>query len=281
MKEYLHALDTVLTNGRHKTNRTNIDTLSIFGYQMRFNLQDGFPAVTTKKLAWRAVVSELLWMLEGSNDERRLCEILHGTRDNNKTTIWTANATAEYWIDHATFLGDCGRIYGKQMRDWRTFDGESIDQIQNLINGIKSNPNNRRHIIVNYNPGEIDKMCLPPCHAMCQFDVTDGVLSCQLYQRSADLLLGVPFNIASYSLLTHMIAQVCGLEVGEFVHTFGDLHLYINHINQAHEQLTRTPLTLPKLELNSLINEIDKFTMNDVSLINYQFHPPIKAVMAV
>lgn len=281
MKEYLHALDTVLTNGRHKTNRTNIDTLSIFGYQMRFNLQDGFPAVTTKKLAWRAVVSELLWMLEGSNDERRLCEILHGTRDNNKTTIWTANATAEYWIDHATFLGDCGRIYGKQMRDWRTFDGESIDQIQNLINGIKSNPNNRRHIIVNYNPGEIDKMCLPPCHAMCQFDVTDGVLSCQLYQRSADLLLGVPFNIASYSLLTHMIAQVCGLEVGEFVHTFGDLHLYINHINQAHEQLTRTPLTLPKLELNSLITEIDKFTMNDVSLINYQFHPPIKAVMAV
>lgn len=281
MKEYLHALDTVLTNGRHKTNRTNIDTLSIFGYQMRFNLQDGFPAVTTKKLAWRAVVSELLWMLEGSNDERRLCEILHGTRDNNKTTIWTANATAEYWIDHATFLGDCGRIYGKQMRDWRTFDGKSIDQIQNLINGIKSNPNDRRHIIVNYNPGEIDKMCLPPCHAMCQFDVTDGVLSCQLYQRSADLLLGVPFNIASYSLLTHMIAQVCGLEVGEFVHTFGDLHLYINHINQAHEQLTRTPLTLPKLELNSLINEIDKFTMNDVSLINYQFHPPIKAVMAV
>lgn len=281
MKEYLQALDTVLSNGRYKTNRTDIDTLNIFGYQMRFNLQNGFPAVTTKKLAWRAVVSELLWMLEGSSDERRLCEILHGTRDDSKTTIWTANANANYWLNHAEFLGDCGRIYGKQMRDWRTFDGKSVDQIQNLINGIKTNPNDRRHIIVNYNPGEIDKMCLPPCHAMCQFDVTDRVLSCQLYQRSADLLLGVPFNIASYSLLTHMIAQVCNLTVGEFVHTFGDLHLYVNHIDQARQQLSRSPLELPKLSLNLEIKEIDKFTMNDISLIDYQYHPAIKAEMAV
>ena len=281
MKEYLTALNYILTNGKLKKNRTGIDTLSVFGYQMRFDLSAGFPAVTTKKLAWRALVSELLWMLEGSSDERRLCEILHGTRDINKTTIWTANANAEYWIDQAAYPGDCGRIYGKQMRDWRNSRRESVDQLANLISGIQKDPHSRRHILLNYNPGEIDQMCLPPCHAMSQFDVTDGKLSCQLYQRSVDSFLGLAFNIASYSLLTHMIAQVCELSVGEFIHTSGDLHLYVNHIDQTREQLSRTPYPLPKLWLNPSIKNIENFTMNDIKLLDYQSHPSIQADMAV
>lgn len=281
MKEYLNALKYVLTNGKLKQNRTGIDTLSVFGYQMRFDLNQGFPAVTTKKLAWRAVVSELLWMLEGSSDERRLCEILHGTRDNEKKTIWTANANADYWLDQAKYPGDCGRIYGKQMRDWKDADGKSVDQIQNLIDNIKQNPSSRRHILLNYNPGELDKMCLPPCHAMSQFDVTDGKLSCQLYQRSADLPLGVPFNIASYSLLTHMIAHVCNLSVGEFILTLGDTHIYTNQINGVQLQLEREPYSLAKLWLNPDCKNIFNFTMNDIKLIDYQSHPTIAMDMTV
>ena len=281
MKEYLTALNYILTNGTIKKNRTGIDTLSVFGYQMRFDLNKGFPAVTTKKLAWRSVVSELLWMLEGSSDERRLCEILYGTKDANKKTIWTANAFSDYWINQAEYPGDCGRIYGKQMRDWRTSDGKSIDQLQNLIAGIKTDPTSRRHILLNYNPCEIDKMCLPPCHAMSQFDVTDNKLSCQLYQRSVDSFLGLAFNIASYSLLTHMIAQVCDLKVGEFIHTSGDLHLYINHIDQTKEQLARNPYPLPKLWLNPNVKNITDFTIDDIKLLDYKHHPSILAEMAV
>jgi len=204
MKQYHEALKQILENGKNKTDRTGVGTRSVFGYQMRFNLQEGFPAVTTKKLAWRAVVSELLWFLEGSGDERRLAEILHGTRDSSKNTIWTANAEADYWKPKAKFEGDLGRVYGVQWRHWqRPFLNSDIDQLENLIEGIKKDPGSRRHIMTAWNPGELDQMALPPCHILSQFNVTDGYLSCQLYQRSCDMFLGVPFNIASYSLLTY------------------------------------------------------------------------------
>jgi thymidylate synthase len=275
MKEYLKALKYILDNGKIKTNRTGTNTVSVFGYQMRFNLQDGFPAITTRKLPFKSMVSELLWFLEGSSDERRLAEILHSSRDSLYKTIWTENAYADYWIDRANYPGDCGRIYGKQMRDWRNSSGESIDQIQNLINGVKTDPNSRRHIIMNYNPGELDQMCLPPCHVLSQFDVTDGKLSCQLYQRSADLPLGSPFNIASYSLLTHMIAQVCDLDVGEFIYSIGDMHIYENQIEHANIQLSREPFTPPKLWLNPEIKDINQFGMSDIQLQNYNYHSPI------
>lgn len=275
MKEYLKALKYILDNGKVKTNRTGTNTISVFGYQMRFNLQDGFPAITTRKLPFKSMVSELLWFLEGSSDERRLAEILHNSRDSSYKTIWTENAYADYWISRASYPGDCGRIYGKQMRDWKNSSGESIDQIQNLINGIRTDPYSRRHILMNYNPGELDQMCLPPCHVLSQFDVTDGKLSCQLYQRSADLPLGSPFNIASYSLLTHMIAQVCDLAVGEFIYSIGDMHIYENQIEQANIQLSREPLPSPKLWLNSEIKDINQFGMNDIQLKYYNFHQPI------
>lgn len=281
MNQYQEALTHVIQNGVLKTDRTGVGTLSVFGYQMRFNLKDGFPAVTTKKLAWKAVVSELLWFLEGSNDERRLCEILHGTRDDSKKTIWSANANADYWTDRSKFKGDVGRIYGVQWRSWQANNGVSIDQIQELIYNIKHNPDSRRLIISAWNPGELDQMALPPCHVLSQFFVADGKLSCQLYQRSADMPLGVPFNIASYSLLTHMIAQVCNLDVGEFIWSGGDCHIYTNQIDGVKEQLKRDPLPLPTLWLNEDVTDIDKFSMSDIKLQNYQSHPAILFDFAV
>jgi thymidylate synthase len=268
---------------------------------MRFNLQEGFPAVTTKKLAWRAVVSELLWFLEGSGDERRLAEILHGTRDSEKKTIWTANAEANYWKPKAQYEGDLGRVYGVQWRKWKTYrqfkensftnefghtfttDAKAVigelDQLSTLIEGIKKDPSGRRHILSAWNPGELDQMALPPCHVLSQFDVTDGRLSCQLYQRSCDMFLGVPFNIASYALLTHIIAQECKLEVGDFVWTGGDCHIYLDHIDAVKEQLSRTPKELPQLKFET--KKIVDYTVDDFELLNYNPDPAIKAKMAV
>jgi len=294
MKEYNDALKEVLDRGQDRTDRTGVGTRSIFGLQTRYNIRGHFPAVTTKRLAWKAVVSELLWFIEGSGDERRLAEILHGTRDPEKKTIWTANAEANYWAPKAQCPGDLGRVYGVQWRTWRKFNNYSnesdlevghyqeIDQLQNLIEGIKRDPFGRRHILTAWNPGELDQMALPPCHVLSQFYVSDdGELSCQMYQRSADMFLGVPFNIASYSLLTYIIAQVCDLTPGTFVHTIGDAHIYLNHIGQVKEQLSRDPLPLPTLWLNPDIKRIDNFAMDDIQLQNYESHPPIKAPMAV
>ena len=299
MKTYLDALKFVLDNGVTKTDRTGTGTVSVFGMQQRYNLADSFPAVTTKKLAWRSVVSELLWFIEGSGDEKRLREILHGSRASEKTTIWTANATAPYWTDkHKNFPpkgpqyeGDLGRVYGVQWRHWQAkdqvFDGPSrlvyreVDQLANLIEGIKKDPNGRRHILTAWNPAELDDMALPPCHVFSQFYVANGRLSCQMYQRSCDMFLGVPFNIASYALLTHMIAQVCNLAVGEFVHVLGDAHIYLNHVEQVKEQLEREPLPAPQLKLNPECKTIDSFAMEDIELIGYTSRPPIRADMAV
>lgn len=299
MKTYLDALQFVLDNGVTKTDRTGTGTVSVFGMQQRYNLADSFPAVTTKKLAWKSVVSELLWFIEGSGDENRLREILHGSRDPEKATIWTANATAPYWTSkHKNFPpkgpqypGDLGRVYGVQWRHWqakdKTLDGPSrlvyreVDQLAKLIEDIQRDPNGRRHILTAWNPAELDDMALPPCHVFSQFYVADGRLSCQMYQRSCDMFLGVPFNIASYSLLTHMIAQVCGLGVGEFVHVLGDAHIYLNHVKQVKEQLEREPLPAPQLMLNPLCTTIDQFTMADITLDGYTSHPPITAEMAV
>lgn len=287
---YLNALKEILDNGEDRPDRTGVGTKGIFGMQMRFNLQEGFPALTTKKLAWKAVVSELLWFIEGSGDERRLAEILHGSRETKKPTIWTANAEADYWAKKRLrrHPADLGRVYGVQWRRWRKplirinkVVLQNHDQLMELINGIKTDPYSRRHIITAWNPGELELMALPPCHMMSQFYVNNGKLSCQMYQRSADMFLGVPFNIASYALFTHMIAQVCGLEVGELIITIGDAHIYQNHFDQVKEQLTRTPLELPKLELNANIKDITKFTMDDVSLVGYESHDAIKAPMAV
>lgn len=285
-KEYLGAMRHILDNGVERGDRTGTGTISHFGMQQRYNLQDGFPAVTTKKLAWRSVVAELLWFIEGSGDERRLAEILHGTRDAAKRTIWTDNADAPYWIDKAKFTGDLGRVYGVQWRKWQVphpelAGAQYVDQLAVLIEGIKTDPMGRRHILTAWNPGELDQMALPPCHIMSQFYVADGKLSCQMYQRSADFFLGVPFNIASYSLLTHMIAQVCGLEVGEFIHTIGDAHIYKNHCVQAEEQLSREPFPMPKLRINPAVMDINDFKMSDFELVDYQHHPAITAPMAV
>jgi thymidylate synthase len=247
---------------------------------MRFNLQEGFPAVTTKKLAWRAVVSELLWFLEGSGDERRLAEILHGTRDSSKKTIWSANAEADYWKSKARFEGDLGRVYGVQWRNWSNFLAYNFDQIQILIDGLKNDPSSRRHIVSAWNPGELDQMALPPCHVLSQFDVTDGYLSCQLYQRSCDMFLGVPFNIASYSLLTHIIARECNLKVGDFIWTGGDCHIYNNHIDAVNVQLERTPKMLPTLFITEG-KKIADYVVDDFMLDNYDPDPAIKADMAV
>ena len=299
MKTYLDALQFVLDNGVTKTDRTGTGTISVFGMQQRYDLTKGFPAVTTKKLAWKSVVSELLWFIEGTGDEHRLREILHGSRDSEKSTIWTANATAPYWQNRyrkfpprgPQYTGDLGRVYGVQWRHWQTkeqvLDGpnklvyKEVDQLMKLIEGIKKDPNGRRHILSAWNPGELDDMALPPCHIMAQFYVADGKLSCQMYQRSCDMFLGVPFNIASYSLLTHMIAQVCDLGVGEFVHVLGDAHIYSNHVEQVKEQLNREPLPAPTLWLNSDVTDIDNFTMNDIRLDNYTSMGSIKAEMAV
>lgn len=281
MKQYLNALKYVLDNGTDRKDRTGVGTRAVFGMQLKFNMADGFPAMTTKKLPWKSVASELLWFIEGSDDERRLAEILHGTRDKEKTTIWTANANAGYWKPKAKFDGDLGRVYGVQWRKWKSPDGKEIDQLANAIRLIKENPTSRRIIVSAWNPGELNQMALPPCHAFFQFFVADGKLSLQMYQRSCDMFLGVPFNIVSYSLLVHMVAQATNLKAGEFVHTLGDAHIYHNHFEQVKEQLARKPFPLPKLWLNPEIKNIDDFKMEDIKLENYESHPAIKAPMAV
>lgn len=298
LENYHQALDQILYNGKDKLDRTGVGTRSVFGMQMRFDLRLGFPAITTKKLAWKSVVSELLWFLEGSGDERRLAEILHGTRDESKNTIWTANAEADYWKPKAAYEGDLGRVYGVQWRHWRKYaeqkdmgeahlggvrvaaDRHEVDQIQQLIDGIKRDPGGRRHILTAWNPAELDQMALPPCHVMSQFDVTAGHLSCQLYQRSCDMFLGVPFNIASYSLLTHIIAKECGLKVGDFIWTGGDCHIYTNHFDAVCEQLSRDHRALPRLFI-SVDKNLNNYTVDDFVLDSYNPHPAIKANMAV
>jgi thymidylate synthase len=279
MKQYLEVLSQILNDGDVKTDRTGTGTLSIFGMQMRYNLRDGFPAVTTKKLAFRQVVSELLWFIEGSTNERRLAEILYGPDFTNKSTIWTANADAQgvalgYQNDES--VKELGPVYGKQ---WRDFGG--VDQLAKVIEQIKRTPDSRRLIVSAWNPTEIEKMALPPCHVMYQFAVANGKLSCMMTQRSADLFLGSPFNIASYALLTHMVAQVCDLEVGDLIYSIGDAHCYTNHLSQAAELLTRDPLPLPNLWLNPEVKNIEDFKMEDIRLEGYVSHPPISAPMAV
>jgi thymidylate synthase len=291
MKKYLKLLQDILETGEMRDDRTGVGTLSVFGRQLRFDLNQGFPAITTKKLAWRAVKGELLWFLEGSGNERRLAEITHGD-SAGKVTIWTPNAMSPTWKPNAKSEGDLGRIYGVQWRTWATdrvrwtSSSESepvvIDQIAELIDGIKTNPTSRRHILTAWNPAELDRMALPPCHVLAQFYVSkNGKLSCHMYQRSVDVFLGLPFNIASYALLTHMIAHVCGLGVGELVISTGDTHIYLDHQDQVREQLERKPMDPPELWLNPEIKNIDDFTMNDIQLVEYHSHGPIKATMAV
>jgi thymidylate synthase len=287
MKQYLDALQYILDNGEDVSDRTGVGTRSVFGYQMRFNLQDGFPAVTTKRLAWRSVVGELLWFLEGSVDERRLAEITFEKKRTalvDKKTIWTANADKQ-GVDLGYINNDLtkhlGPVYGSQ---WRRFDGHGgVDQIKWLINEIKTNPDSRRLIVSAWNPNKIAEMALPPCHTLAQFRVMNGKLSCQLYQRSADMFLGVPFNIASYSLLTHMLAQICELEVGEFVWSGGDCHIYQNHVNQVNQQLLRKPHDLPRIEMPefSTLEELLNTKTSDYLLMGYDPMDSIKAPMAV
>lgn len=282
MQNYLDLLQDVLNNGYKSEDRTGTGTLSLFGTQLRYDLRQGFPAVTTKKLLFDAVKAELLWFIEGSNDERRLAEIQFGSRDTKNNTIWTANANADYWLSKSKFPGDVGRGYGVQWRNWRSASIDNSqtpiahDQLKSLIENIKKDPYSRRHILLAYNPGELSQMALPPCHMMCQFYVRNNELSCQMYQRSADLPLGTPFNIASYALLTHMIAQVCNLSVSDLIITMGDSHIYLNQIPGILEQLKRDPLPLPTLWLNPDINDIEDFGMNDIKLYNYKHHPAIK-----
>lgn len=264
MRQYLDLLQHLLDHGTPKGDRTGTGTLSVFGYQMRFDLQAGFPLLTTKKLHLKSILHELLWFLRGETNIRYLQE--HGVR------IWNE------WADEN---GELGPVYGAQWRAWHTPDGRVIDQISQAIHQIKTNPDSRRIIVSAWNVGEIDRMVLPPCHLLFQFYVANGRLSCQLYQRSADVFLGVPFNIASYALLTMMMTQVCDLEPGEFVHTLGDTHLYTNHLEQARLQLTRTPYPLPTLSLNPAIKDLFAFQYEDIELRNYQAHPHIKAEVAV
>ena len=276
MKEYLKALKYCFENGVDVDSRAG-NVRKSFGYQMRFDLNVGFPVVTTKKLAWKAVVSELLWFLEGSNNERRLAEILYNDKKENlkdKKTIWTQNANADYWKSKSQFEGDVGKIYGVQ---WRDFNG--VDQIENLICDLKNNPDSRRHILSAWNPSELDSMSLPPCHAFSQFFIVNNKLSCQLYQRSCDMFLGVPFNIASYSLLIHILAKECKLEVGEFIHTLGDFHIYKEHFLQVETQLKREPKILPDLKFTQ--KEINSYSVSDFKLVNYLHHPSITAAMNV
>jgi thymidylate synthase len=263
MQQYLDLLRHVLDNGVEKGDRTGTGTLSVFGYQSRYDLRDGFPAVTTKKLHLRSVIGELIWFLSGSTNVKWLHE--------NNISIWDEWADAD---------GELGPVYGYQWRSWPTPDGQHVDQITKVVESIRTNPNSRRHIVTAWNVADVDDMALPPCHTMFQFYVADGRLSCQLYQRSADIFLGVPFNIASYALLAHMVAQQTGLEVGDFVHTLGDAHLYLNHLDQARLQLTREPRALPTLELAQR-DSIDSYEIADVELVGYDPHPGIKAPIAI
>ena len=294
MQNYNQLCNKILAEGIQSTDRTGVGTLSMFGEQLRFNLADGFPAVTTKKLAWKSMVSELLWFIEGSGDERRLAEIQYGTRDDTKKTIWTANANASYWFPKSSYLGDLGRVYGVQWRHWRYVTQEDqvykpglnrinyqeIDQFQELIDGLQRDPTGRRHILTAWNPAELKQMALPPCHMFAQFYIRNNILSCQMYQRSADIFLGVPFNIASYALLTHLIAKEIGAEVGELILTFGDVHIYNNHIEQVKEQISRRPYALPKLDISE-VESIFTATLDQCKLVGYEHHPTIAAEMAV
>ncbi len=264
MRQYLDLVQNILDHGVKKGDRTGTGTLSMFGYQMRFNLQDGFPSLTTKKLHFKSIIYELIWFLNGDTNIKYLND--HGVR------IW------DEWADEH---GELGPVYGAQWRSWNTGDGRSVDQISQVIEQIKTNPNSRRLIVSAWNVAEIENMALPPCHTLFQFYVANGRLSCQLYQRSADVFLGVPFNIASYALLTMMIAQVCDLEAGDFVHTLGDAHLYLNHLEQARLQLIRQPYPLPQMRINPAVKSIFDFEYADFELLNYQAHPSIKAEISV
>jgi thymidylate synthase len=299
MKQYKELLQDILDNGEVKDDRTGVGTYSVFGRHLRFDLRRGFPAVTTKKLAWKACVGELLWFIEGSSDERRLAEITHGSKDGT-VTIWTPNALSPYWKHKAKFEGDLGRVYGVQWRHWNKYRTEKdmgqahkggtrlavdkieVDQLANLIKGLTTDPNGRRHILSAWNVSELDEMALPPCHVISQFYVNKNKeLSCHMYQRSVDVFLGLPFNIASYALLTHLLAHHCGLKVGELVISTGDTHIYKDHIEQVKQQLAREPHPLPTLMLNASKNNLFEMTMADIHLENYQSDGPIKATMAV
>jgi thymidylate synthase len=281
MQQYHDLLQKILDTGIDSADRTGVGTRSLFAEQLRFNLKQGFPAITTKKLAWKSMVAELLWFIEGTGDERRLAEILHGTRRPEKTTIWTANANADYWKPKARYEGDLGRVYGVQWRNWRKVDGwKTVDQLKNLIDGLQNDPNGRRHIITAWNPGELDLMALPPCHMMAQFYIRNNQLSCQMYQRSCDAFLGLPFNIASYALLTHLIANTIGAEVNELIITLGDVHIYNNHFDAVQTQLSRSEYPLPSLHIADNVN-IWTAKLDDIGLIDYQHHPAIQAEMAV
>ena len=264
MREYLDLMQRILDEGVEKSDRTGTGTISVFGHQMRFDLSEGFPVVTTKKVHLKSVIHELLWFISGETNI--------GYLQDNGVRIWNE------WADEN---GDLGPVYGKQWRRWKTQDGTEVDQLAKPIEMIKTNPNSRRIIVSAWNAGELDEMALMPCHAFFQFRVANGKLDCQLYQRSADVFLGVPFNIASYALLTHMVAQVCGLEAGEFVHTIGDAHLYLNHLEQAKLQLSREPLSLPKLHLDQNIMDIDEFTYESITVEGYEHHPHISAPISV
>jgi thymidylate synthase len=264
MKAYLDLMRHILEHGDEKGDRTGTGTKSVFGYQMRFDLSDGFPMVTTKKLHLPSIVHELLWFIKGDTNVKYL--------QDNGVRIWNECADEN---------GDLGPVYGKQWRRWEGKDGQIIDQLQQAIEAIKTNPNSRRIIVSAWNVGELEEMALMPCHAFFQFHVAQGKLNCQLYQRSADVFLGVPFNIASYALLTHMMAQVCGLEAGTFVHTLGDAHLYNNHLEQSALQITREPMPLPQLKLNGTITSIDEFTYEDIEIVDYHHHPHIKAPISI
>ncbi|MGC3961760.1 MAG: thymidylate synthase [Rhodocyclaceae bacterium] len=264
MRQYHELMRHVLEHGHRKADRTGTGTLSVFGWQMRFDLAEGFPMVTTKKLHLRSIIHELLWFLQGDTNIKYL--------KDNGVSIW------DEWADEN---GELGPVYGKQWRRWEGGNGRVVDQITQLVEGLKKNPDSRRHIVSAWNPAEVDKMALPPCHALFQFYVADGKLSCQLYQRSADIFLGVPFNIASYALLTHMIAQVCGLKAGDFVHTLGDAHIYLNHIEQAKLQLSREARPLPRLVMNPDVHDIFSFKFEDFAIEGYDPHPHISAPVAV
>ncbi len=293
MREYLDLVEHVLSHGFPTEDRTGTGTLSVFGYQLRLDLEKGFPLITTKKMPFRLIVSELLWFLRAETNIRYLVQ-----HNNHIWDDWpferyrqseayageTMAAFADRVRDDAEFAarwGDLGPVYGKQWRCWQGPDGTVHDQVGGVVETIRTNPHSRRMLVVAYNPGEVTKMALPPCHALFQFYVNQGRLSCQLYQRSADVFLGVPFNIASYALLTSLVAQVTGLQVGEFIHTFGDVHIYRNHIDQCKLQLTREPLALPKLALNPAVGELDAFTMQDIQLVGYRAHPAIQGEVSV